>query len=54
MQKVYVAETPYHLLICITKTILEKRINKDVVFVCRWIITPSIDDNLHRIFKDVV
>ena len=53
MQKVYIIGTPYHLLISITKTIVERRIGKDVVIVSKWMSSQSILKNAHTFFKDV-
>lgn len=53
MPKVYIASSPYHILISITKTIAEGRIGKDDIIIFQWMASPSIVENLHTFFRDV-
>ncbi len=54
MEKVYIIETPYHLLISIAKTILQKRIGKDIVVIYKENFLPVTIDRLRSIFKSVL
>lgn len=54
MTKVYIIETPYHLLISTTKTILEKRIGKDIVLLYKQNFSSITIKRLKTIFKEVL
>lgn len=54
MTKVYIIETPYHLLISTTKTILEKRIGKDIILLYKQNFSSITIKRLETIFKEVL
>lgn len=54
MTKVYIIETPYHLLISIVKTILEKRIGKDTALIYKENFHSITTERLKTVFKDVL
>jgi len=54
MTKVYIVETPYHLLISLVKTILEKRLGKDVIIIYKKNFCISTIERLRNIFKNVL
>ncbi len=54
MTRVYIIETPYHLLICATKTILEKRIGKDIILLYKQNFSSTTIKRLKTIFKEVL
>lgn len=54
MPKVYIALTPYHLLICITKTFLSGRVGKDFIIMPKWLFSSLSIIELRSIFKEVI
>lgn len=54
MARVYIIETPYHLLISIVKTILERRIGEDIVVIYKGNFQPETIERLRRFFKEVL
>ena len=54
MTKVYIIETPYHLLISIIKTLLEKRMGKDIIVIYKENFYPITIERLKGIFKEVL
>ncbi len=52
--RVYIGDTPYHLLIALTKTILSHRIGKDVFIVLDKSYSPHTIKEAKNVFKDVV
>ena len=53
MIKLYIISTPYHLLITLTKTLLAKRIGKDIIIIYNFHIPPTIIKNTGKIFSKV-
>ena len=53
MTKVYIVATPYHLLISIIKTILAKRIGKDIIIIYRDHFSSQTVNKLKTLFKEV-
>lgn len=54
MKKIFIVDTPYHLLISLVKTILENRIGIDTIIVINNTIPSNVTKNLHLVFKDVI
>ena len=50
--RVYIGDTPYHLLIAIVKTILSHRVGKDIFVGLHQHYSPDILQNAKKIFKD--
>ena len=53
MRKIYIVSTPYHLLISIIKTILEKRIGKDEIIIYNFHIPRNTTRNVQSFFFKV-